>query len=286
MVNADKRHYMEHLVELTEKLENELQEIGQRDVGILERAHLSVLLCRDLLQTFKKDIGETDFTSRAEEIDFFKRIKQVPLQQLIYHSEIHSFEIQFPKGSRKEQQKYIRRKIKRINRFYRHHREFVNYVEAGHSHFDTLYYTRNAMDQYHVASCEFYFQDPDFFTPRDMLLAKVKGYAQLLGYLEQRLVTLSAPNQSINGTKKNDKIPWPFGDTDFGELVYALHAAGIKDHGVSIITLSRKLQQVFDVRPKNLYKIRRDIGNRKKTSAVFLERCTLALIQLLEQEDE
>ena len=98
---------MGQLLNLAHGLEKDLSELRQSDFDIKELAHLSTIKCRDLLRTFKKEVLKNGFSSRKEEILFFKTVKQIPMVPLIYFSEIHSFEIQFPKANRKAQQKFI-----------------------------------------------------------------------------------------------------------------------------------------------------------------------------------
>lgn len=82
---------------LSKKLLEELDEIKVQNDNTLERAWRSIKACRKLLTTYKNEIINKDFKTAKEEIQFFKLTKQIPLTKLIYFSEIHSFEIQFPK---------------------------------------------------------------------------------------------------------------------------------------------------------------------------------------------
>lgn len=95
---------------LTQRLKKELDDIKLQNESILERAHRSIGLCRDSLSTLKKEVLSQGFKSIQDEIHFFKVTKQVPLVELIYYSEIHSFEIQFPKIDLKSQLKSIKKK--------------------------------------------------------------------------------------------------------------------------------------------------------------------------------
>ena len=90
-----------------------------------------------------------------------------------------------------------------------------------------------------------------------MLLGKFKAYSLLVFYLEERLFKLKNNlNGKIVPLNSTEKIPWPFSNTDWVEFVYALSAAGIKkQNDLSIIKLSNKLQEVFDVNPSDkIYK--------------------------------
>lgn len=87
-----------------------LNDIERENEGILDKAFRSITYCRNVLCTFKKEIFLNGFTSLEQEIKFFKTTKQTPLTSLIYYSEIHSFELQYPKADKKTQLKFIKTK--------------------------------------------------------------------------------------------------------------------------------------------------------------------------------
>ena len=60
-----------------------LDEIKHNSKGIIERSNQSIIICRNLLNAFKKEILKKSFKSTEEEIEFFKIAKQIPLIQLI-----------------------------------------------------------------------------------------------------------------------------------------------------------------------------------------------------------
>ncbi|WP_416441666.1 RteC domain-containing protein [Leeuwenhoekiella sp. A16] len=273
----------------TEILLEQLNEIKLKNNNILNRAFRSIEVCRNLLSSFKREIIENDFDSLEQEIDFFKNIKQVPLIQLIYFSEIHSLEIQFPKADKKAKLKFLKKKIGKFNRFFLYNIDFGQYVNSKATHFDKEYYTRDYLSTYHITTSKFYFQDPEFCTPRDMLLGKFKAYNLLVIYLDERLFRLKN-NVNEKSIKSNSiqKIPWPFSNIDWVELVYALSAAGItKQNDLSIIKLSNTLQNIFDIKPsEKIYKTYQDIKNRKNSRTLFLDFLSTSLISEMNKSEE
>ena len=270
-------------------LMEELNEIKLKNNNILKRAFCSIEICRNLLSSFKKEIIENDFDSLEQEIDFFKNIKQVQLIQLIYFSEIHSLEIQFPKADKKAQLKFLKKKISKLNRFFLYNIDFGQYVNSKATHFDKEYYTRDYLASYHITTSKFYFQDPEFCTPRDMLLGKFKAYNLLIFYLNERLYNLKNNCKGENvKTVSSKKIPWPFTNTDWVEFVYALSAAGItKQNDLSIIKLSNTLQNIFDIKlSEKIYKTYQDIKNRKNSRTLFLDLLSTSLISEMNKSEE
>lgn len=273
---------------LSKDLLKELDKIKNQNENILERSFRSIKACRKLLSVYKKEILIKKFHTIQDEIKFFKEIKQIPLIKLIYFSEIHSFEIQFPKVDRAAQLKFIKKKINKLNRFFLYNLDFGQYVNSGATHFDKAYYTRDHLDTYHITTSKFYFQDPDFCTPRDMLLGKFKAYTSLINYMDQKKHFIK---NRLNGNsvtiKSTEKIPWPFTNTDWVELLYALCAAGMaKKNGLSIIKISKILQEVFDFTPKEIYKTFQDIKNRKNSRTLFLDQLIVSLLSEMDKSEE
>ena len=121
-----------------------------------------------------------------------------------------------------------------------------------------------------------------------MLLGKFKAYISLVNYMDQKK---HAIKNRLNGygvnIKPAEKIPWPFTNTDWVELLYALCASGMaKQNGLSIIAISKILQQVFDFTPKEIYKTFQDIKNRKNSRTLFLDQLIASLLSEMEKSEE
>ncbi|WP_166966872.1 RteC domain-containing protein [Yeosuana marina] len=276
------------LLLLAQNLENQLLEIKENSKNIMQRSNRSILICTKLLGSFKKEIAKNGFKSISDEIFFFKYTKQIPLKQLIYFSEIRSFEIQFPKTDKDSQLKFLKRKMQKVNRFFIYNLDFGRYVDSGATNFDKEYYTRDYLDTFHITTSKFYFQDPEFCTPRDMLLGKYRAYYSLLHYMDAKKRNIK---NNLNGklvtTQPVEKMHWPFSNTDYVELVYALCAKGLgKQNNQGILQVSKKLQQLFDVEPKDIYKTYQDIKNRKNSRTLFLDQLSTSLLIEMDKSEE
>ena len=275
------------LKSLSQELIEQLENIKLQNEDFIERSFRAIEVCRNLLSRLKKEVLREGFESANDEIHFFKTTKQVPLVQLIYFSEIHSFEIQFPKADRECQRKFIKRKIDKLNRFFLYNLDFGRYVESGATHFDKEYYTRYYLDTFHITTSKFYFQDPEFCTPRDMLLGKYKAFIDLITYLDNRYSQLE---NSLNGNvmpAASKKMHWPFTNADFVELLYALCAKGLgRQDNLSIMTVSKIIQQIFDFTPKDIYKTYQSIKNRKNSRTLFLDELATSLLSELDKSEE
>ena len=270
----------------SDQLLEDLNRIERNSENIQKRTYLSIQACSNVLSIFKKEIISEGFDTVDEEINFFKKIKQIPLVPLIYFSEIHSFEIQFPQADKNCQEKFIKKKLKKLNRFFLYNLDFGQYINSGQTHFDKEYYTRDFMGNHIIMISKFYFQDPEFCTPRDMLLGKFKAYNSLVDYLKLRLSNLK---NDLNGEAAQNikKLPWPFTNTDWVEFIYAFTAV-LKKKQIdrSISEISIKLQQVFDHEPQKPYKTYQDIKNRKNSRTLFLDQMATILLSEMDRSEE
>lgn len=255
---------------------------------ISQRSDKTIKICRDALYLFKKELLANE-VSTTEEINFFKKTKQIVLEPLIYYSEVRSFELQLPKGDFHSQKKFIKRKISKLNRFFSNNIDFIQYAKYEYSHFDLQYYTRGFLDSFHIVSSKFYFQDPDFSTPRDMLLGKVKAYHSFVKYLQNRMFSTSVNSTSVNSTSVNDhqhNLQWTSTKTALTELIYALHSNRIINNGnTDIKDIADALGNLFQFDIGDFYKTYSEIKARKISRTKFLDDLSAGLLSQMDKSE-
>ena len=262
---------------------SELNIIQKRNDDIMVCATKAIGLSRNTLNQFKRIIFENDFESIEDEVLFFKNIKQIPLEPLVYYSEIRSFELQFPMANISVQKKCITKKIAKLNRFFNYNIDFVQYTEQDFSHFDKHFYTRQYADTYHIISSKFYFQDPDFTTARDMLLSKVRAYRKFIKYLQSRLA--KEKSKTINTT--SPKLKWTATKAALTELIYALHSSNSVNNGnTDIKFIAEALQSIFQFDLGDFYKVYAEIKSRKKSRTKFLDDLSKSLIIAMDNSEK
>jgi hypothetical protein len=273
--------------EISTKFLTQLNEIEASNSNITDCANKAIKLSRATLYKLKSQLLQSKFESIENEIDFFNNIKQVSATPLIYYSEVRSFELQFPMANASTQKKYINKKIAKLNRFFIHNIDFIQYIELGHSHFDSQYFTRRFSDSYHIVSSKFYFQDPDFTTARDMLLGKVKAYSRFINYLQQRLNATGYKTSNEEISKSIPKLQWTSSKAALTELVYALYSSRVINNGdVDIKEIALTLQQLFKFDLKDVYKIYAEIKSRKNSRTKFLDTLSTRLISFMDESEK
>lgn len=275
-----------HLKDISNDFLSHLNDVEASNPVTLDCANNAIILCRKTLHKLKNLLHQNTFQSIQNEIEFFKNTKQITSTPLIYYSEVRSFELQFPMANTNTQKKYINKKIAKLNRFFNHNIDFIQYIQQGHSHFDLQYFTRKFSDSYHIVSSKFYFQDPDFTTARDMLLGKVKAYQKFIVYLQNRQ-TSKVQSVSTLAEISNNKLKWTSSKAALTELVYALYASGALNHGnTDIKEIAIALQKVFHFDLGDFYKIYAEIKFRKHSRTKFLDKASTNLISLMNESEK
>ncbi|WP_299801194.1 RteC domain-containing protein [uncultured Maribacter sp.] len=269
-------------------LQNDLKEANLMISNPVKRANHAIRLSHTLLSLLRKSVVKDGFESIDKEIAFFKTIKTVPSAKLIYHSQIRSFELEFPKGNTNTQRKFIKKRLNRLNRFYHQHMDFGEYIESGRTHFDEKYFTRKYLNSFPIVSPHFYFHDPEFNTPKDMLLAEFMGFNSFLSYLQNRMIDQS----KIAIGKPFDlntqiSLQWTATKSALTELIYALHYNKVINNGnTDIKEIALAMQQVFHFDLGDFYKIFSEIKSRKISRTKFLNDLASGLQSHMDNAEE
>ncbi len=269
---------------LSKELQNELDSIGYTTLNIIKQSNLSIILCRNLLLKFKKHVVKNKFTTVNSEILFFKQTKQVPLSNLIYFSELRSFETQFPRGNLEVQKKVINKKIRKLNRFFIYNMDFVQYIEQEQVYLDDHYFTKEYLNNFNVTYSKYYFRDPEFSTSHDLLLAKIKANKNLIEYLEIRYKNVGR----LNGSRMKNPfktLQWTASKAAAVELVYALDENKAINFGKSNLKETFAIfEYVFGIEFGDFYKTHSE--NKSRINRIkFLDDLSRGLLSRMDRDD-
>jgi len=270
---------------LSERLLEELNILENTIIEVIKKCDLSIAKCRDVIYRFKKQVSNFTFKTTDEEINFFKTIKQIPLSNLVYYSELRSFEIQFPRGNQDVQKKYIQKKMDKINRFFRYNLDFVQYIEQEKIHLDENYFTRANFRDVNITYSRHYYRDKDFCTSHDLLLAKLFANKRLIEYLKKRLSKIDPDCIPCDDCSESN-LRWTVSNTAYVELLYALASVGaVNDGKVEISMIDKVLRKAFNHEPGDIYKIYSEIRRRKKSRTKFMEDLSKGLEDRMDSAD-
>lgn len=237
--------------------------------------------CREILEIYRVNIKPGKFKSVAEEIQFFKEQKQIPLSELIFYINLRSIELETTTPG-KYSRKLLCKEIKKINKFFQKNREFQKYVELEHTFMDEFYFTRGFLNKVESYDTPLYW-DPEFSTSHDVLLARLKAYQKLLPFFHKQLALLDNPQGNI--AYKHD-LQWTSSKVALVELIYALHHSGAINNGsADIISIVNLLEEVFNLKLDNFYKKFSEIKIRKGRRTKFLDELTWNFEQKLNRDE-
>lgn len=279
---------MIRLDKLYAELKNRLEQIARENKSNIRCANLSVFACEETLLKMNKVISESTFRFRNEkdEIHFFKNIKTYPLQNLIYFMELRSFELLFPKIGKREQKRYIKKSVKKINRFFQQNIPFLQYTREERNDMDALFFTR-ANNQLNSVSDPSYYRSPEFSTSHDIILGKIKAYDLFIGYLKEKMMTLQycKVDQMLH-KPVSKKLQWTASKVALTELIYALYHTGAINYGkADVKEITTSLRKAFHIEIDDVYKIYSEIKLRKKSRTKFLDELAINLLSGIERSE-
>ena len=273
---------------LQEQLCMQLNEIKNQNSNIIKQADLSITACRSILSEMSKIISNSSFIDETDEINFFKKIKIQPLSQLVYFSELRSFEIQYPKACYRDQIEYLEKKIRKVNKFFNYNIEFIQYVRQDKTNLDSSYYIRANYNSLNITDTKSYYRAPDFSTSHDILLGKVKGFDLFINYLQNRLFHLQNPDSTkLHDIHKASKLKWTSTKIALTELIYALHSSGAINSGAADIKeIASMTERLFNVDLGDYYRTYLEIKMRKIDRVKFIDTLKASLLNRMEEAEE
>lgn len=273
---------------LHQKLKTQLERIATENESGISCANLSVFACEETLLKMNKVISESAFKFEDEndEIHFFKHIKTYPLKNLIFFMELRSFELLFPKIGKREQKKYIKKWVKKINRFFQDNLPFLQYIREERTEMDAMFFTR-ANNQLNSVSDPSYYRSPEFSTSHDIILGKIKAYDHFIGYLKEKMVVLQQCKvEKLLHKQVSKKLQWTASKVALTELIYALYHTGAINYGkADVKEITESFQEVFHIEIDDVYKIYSEIKLRKKSRTKFLDELSINLLSCIERSD-
>jgi len=241
------------------------------------------------LAELKKFIVKYEFKSEEEEILFFKEIKPKIVSKLIYYMSVHKIEINRPKGSCSTIETYLLKELDLLKHFFDYNIEMYHYYRTSDTHFDKIYFLRNRDADIPLnIACFFFERDVRFSTVYDYKIAQIMANDLLELYIKSQLAGLkenTKTGQEVH-TMLKTRETWTASKTDLVELIYALDTSKCINHGnINLKTLASYLEEVFNVKVGDIYRIYLEIRERKGNRTQFLDRLKDNLIERMDKTD-
>lgn len=219
-----------------------------------------------------------DFQSTEEEIRFFRDVQSTVYGHLKYFKQVKSFLLKGTIYKSANEKKRLKKALASAGKVLKKNKSFYEYIVLEKSHLDSLYFTRSACQDSNLRP-PFLF-DPKCTTPYCLLLGEIIAYRLFSKCLLQQR------ENKYKAHKQVQTLKWTGKKIDLIELVYALYASGVFNHGnASIRTIADSLQEHFGCTIGDIYRSYTDLRYRKKCRTKFLEQLTEKLSEKMESEE-
>jgi hypothetical protein len=268
--------------ELLNAFNEDLKAIHLRISTPLEEANLVIALCTLSLAKFQKAVKVHGFKNIDMEINFFKSVKVIPMQFLVYYTELRSCELSMPRGSKLFQLQFLEKSEEKAHLFLNKHKEFFAYLKQEQTLLDRYYFTRKYLEKFQPIKTYPYYKDPSFNTSHDILLARIRGFELFIKYINQRKFKLE---HTINDFIEK-RLVWSGSYAGFIEFVYGCQAMGyFNDGNAETSKIVEILGDFLGIDRGNSSRTYNEIKNRKTSRIKFFEDTGQKLLDKMDNED-
>ncbi len=271
--------------ELLSDLESKLEDLEAGSEDVLYKAESGITKVEKCIKELQKEVINKEFSSKTEEIFFFKHVKPQIFSKLIYYVKLFTIESKRPRSSNKTQVKYFNNQIDKLQSYFNDNLEFYNYYRRGATSMDEQYFIRGNSDLRLPPDSFHYLIDDQFSTCQDNTVATIMAFDMLIVYLQQEIEKLefNTENTMLKTMNEPSKLFWTGSKTELIEMIYAFHSSGVINSGtVDIKEMASYFEYIFNIDLGNYYHTFIEIRARKNSKTKFLDK----LIELLNRRME
>lgn len=236
------------------------------------------------IRCLKGLLADVNFTSVAEEVYFFKKLKPLFVSQFIYYSRLLSLEATKPNAGPLILKEYYEYELQDLQLFLDEYRDFYEYYRRKATYLDQKYFVRYQFDLTMSIDPNLYHFDDQFTTSHDHLVARILANDRLEKYLLQSIYQI----EGYFYEKFSDQSPltWSGSKSGLIELLQGLHVMRCFNGGnVDFSETVKFVEKSFNVSLGNFYKTLHEIKNRKNDRAKFLHALAESLELHFEKGD-
>ena len=255
-------------------------------LGFAEEA---VVICLNALQQLYQQILNYNFSGKHQEIHFFKTIKPKFYSRLIYYQHMFKIELDRPNGETKDIDSYLRKELKKLNRFFKEHKFFYQYYRSKADYLDEKFYVRNIPDKIIQLYLTYAEADPRFSTSHDFIFARIQANDLLQVYLVREILSLKDRTDTTNAKSVlvDKSLTWTESKTALIELIYGLQATGAFNNGkVDLKQLIDFFQTAFAIDLGNTSRTFQEILSRKTGYTNFIDKMHERLLQRIDKIED
>jgi RteC protein. len=265
------------------ELESGIKELEIEPDFSIQRIEAGIELIVRCLATVKEHVLTKGFKDTNEEIQFFKHRKPIIVSKLIFYNSIYRIETKKPYGC-KATKKYLNRELRKLKRYFDENLEFYKYYRTNNTYLDEILFVRGKHD-YKLCLEPYYIQsDHNFSSSHDYKVAEIIANDMIQVYIEDQLYNSRYLDKRM---AKNPNLNWTSSKTALIELIYAMHAQGVFDHGnADIKVITKKIEKMFNVDLGDFYHTYLELRGRKINRTKFIDTLRESLVKKMDEQDE
>lgn len=279
------RHLLHKIVSDIQKQEHKFSVEAS---NFIDEAYKMTVYLKELLGDVKEDIINEGFTTKEDEILFFKQIKPTVLGKLIYYNKVFRIESACPASSGNIYEGYFAMHLRELKQEYTEHvcnSDFYRYYRSGRTDRDEQYFTLGNINCYDGLNSFVFEIDTKFSTYFDYKVSKIIANELIYNYLTTKLNPEQNPDVLLQHEETKDLF-WTQTKNALIELIYALYACDAISHGkIGIRKISMVFQILFRVSLNDIHNSFHRMKTRAGSRTLFLDQLKQSLGEYMDRED-
>ncbi|MBT2559791.1 RteC domain-containing protein [Pedobacter sp. ISL-68] len=271
-----------------EKIKDAEQQISLDSENAIEESRKMTILLKELLNDLRDRVISSGFREKADEIEFFRKIKPEVQGKLLYYNKVFRIEIGRPINFGNIYQTYFDSELQRLEQNYKEHissSEFYRYYQSGSREKDDTYFIRGNIDFNLGLQSHFFESDPLFSTYYDYKVSRIIESDLLYQYLLMRTTNDLEFNRISVSDFGDQMVHWTASKNALIELIYALHATECIGNGnIGIRKVALAFQNLFNIQLGDFHHAFHKMKYRAGNRGLFLERLKSSLEQYMDKE--
>lgn len=270
------------------QLDQQLYEFNATEEDFCKKAERCLGAALGTLDELKEFIINYTFTSKEEEIYFFKILKPQFVAKTIYYLKLVNLQPKMPMGSNKALKKFLLTELEQLNHYFDNNMDFYQYYRSGAVALDEKYFLRGRQETWYSLDGFFLDADNRFSTSHDYKVSKILANELLRAYFNKELNRIENSMQQLplNSQPVTTGLKWTASKTDLAELIYALHAAGcINSANTDLKKIANVFETVFNIDLGDYYRMYVEMRLRKNRRTRLLDALKEQLVRKMDEDD-
>lgn len=277
------------LEDIIQQLDDELSQIKTQSTNTIEITEIAITRITQVLIDIRNQVIQFGFSSKEDEIQFFKHTKPKVLSKLMFYMKLLEIESYRYNEIEKYQIKYLNNILKGLHQFIESKHELKQYLVCKRHHMDELYFLRENNKNQIQPDNICIFLDHKFSTAKDNEVAKYLAYEMLVKYVQNEIFKVmkaaELAGKEFSAEPESD-LKWTGSLIGFVELLYAMHSSGAINGGnKDIKEIATAFEKLLNIDLGDFYRTFQDIKSRKKDRTIFIDKMKQALLQKIEESE-